>query len=72
MEDFRAAYTKRILEIVGNTKKQNQEIQKILADTRQVQKEINNLTGQVDRSFTLCDEIIFRVSASSSSYETIN
>ncbi|XP_066154513.1 coiled-coil domain-containing protein 22-like [Euwallacea fornicatus] len=55
----RAAYTKRILEIVGNIKKQNKEIQKILADTRQVQKDINNLTGQLDRSFTLCDEIIF-------------
>ncbi|XP_066257152.1 coiled-coil domain-containing protein 22 homolog [Euwallacea similis] len=55
----RAAYTKRILEIVGNIKKQNKEIQKILADTRQVQKDIHNLTGQLDRSFTLCDEIIF-------------
>lgn len=55
----RAAYTKRILEIVGNIKKQNAQIQKTLADTKQVQKDIKNLTGQVDRSFTLSDELIF-------------
>ncbi|KAL1505476.1 hypothetical protein ABEB36_005040 [Hypothenemus hampei] len=55
----RSAYTKRILEIVGNIQKQNKEIQKILADTRTVQKDINTLTGQIDRSFTLSDETIF-------------
>lgn len=57
----RSAYTRRILEIVGNIKKQNEEIQKILKDTREVQKEINTLNGQIDRSFTLSDEMIFRV-----------
>lgn len=57
----RSAYTKRILEIIGNIKKQNDEIQNILKDTKEVQKEINNLNGQVDRSFTLSDELIFRV-----------
>ncbi|VEN41451.1 unnamed protein product [Callosobruchus maculatus] len=56
----RSAYTKRILEIIGNIRKQNNEIQKVLSDTRSIQKDINNLTGQVDRSFTLCDELIFR------------
>ncbi|KAF7266793.1 coiled-coil domain-containing protein 22 homolog isoform X2 [Rhynchophorus ferrugineus] len=55
----RASYTERILEIVANIKKQDLEIQKILSDTRNVQKDINNLTGQVDRSFTLSDELIF-------------
>lgn len=58
----RSAYTRRILEIVGNIKKQNEEIQKILKDTREVQKEINTLNGQIDRSFTLSDEMIFQVS----------
>lgn len=57
----RSHYTRRILEIIGNIKKQNDEIQKILNDTKDVQKDINNLTGQVDRSFTLADEIIFSV-----------
>ncbi|CAH1159319.1 unnamed protein product [Phaedon cochleariae] len=55
----RSAYTRRILEIIGNIRKQNHEIQKVLRDTREIQKEINNLSGQVDRSFTLSDELIF-------------
>lgn len=57
----RLSYTKRILEIIANVKKQNHEIQKVLKDTKEVQKEINILNGQVDRSFTLADELIFRV-----------
>ncbi|KAJ3657680.1 hypothetical protein Zmor_009467 [Zophobas morio] len=56
----RSGYTRRILEIIGNIKKQDEEIQKILKDTREVQREISSLTGQVDRSFTLADELIFR------------
>ncbi|CAH1959136.1 unnamed protein product [Acanthoscelides obtectus] len=56
----RSAYTRRILEIIGNIRKQHNEIQKVLKDTRRIQKDINNLTGQVDRSFTLSDELIFR------------
>ncbi|XP_050507109.1 coiled-coil domain-containing protein 22 [Diabrotica virgifera virgifera] len=55
----RAMYTSRILEIIGNINKQNNDIWKVLKDTRQIQKEIKNLTGQVDRSFTLADELIF-------------
>ncbi|KAK5643290.1 hypothetical protein RI129_007135 [Pyrocoelia pectoralis] len=56
----RSAYTRRILEIIGNIKKQNEDIQKILNDTKIVQKDINNLNGQLDRSFALSDELIFR------------
>ncbi|KAB0799648.1 hypothetical protein PPYR_07528 [Photinus pyralis] len=56
----RSAYTRRILEIIGNIKKQNDDIDKILYDTKIVQKDINNLNGQLDRSFTLSDELIFR------------
>ncbi|CAH1106385.1 unnamed protein product [Psylliodes chrysocephalus] len=55
----RAMYTRRILEIISNIRKQNNDIQKVLKDTREIQKEIKNLTGQVDRSFTLADELIF-------------
>ncbi|KAJ8946713.1 hypothetical protein NQ318_006971 [Aromia moschata] len=55
----RSAYTRRILEIIGNIRKQNDEIQKVLKDTREIQKDINNLSGQVDRSFTLSEELIF-------------
>jgi hypothetical protein len=56
----RSAYTQRILEIVGNIRKQNQDIDKILIDTRAIQKEINLLTGKLDRTFSVTDELIFR------------
>ncbi|EFN80618.1 coiled-coil domain-containing protein 22 homolog [Harpegnathos saltator] len=56
----RSAYTQRILEIINNVRKQRDEISKVLADTREIQKEINMLTGRVERSFTVVDELIFR------------
>ncbi|XP_044581266.1 coiled-coil domain-containing protein 22 homolog [Cotesia glomerata] len=56
----RSAYTQRILEIINNVRKQKDEIDKVLADTREIQKEINILTGKVERSFTVVDELIFR------------
>ncbi|KAJ7376869.1 Coiled-coil domain-containing protein 22, partial [Desmophyllum pertusum] len=56
----RSAYTRRILEIVGNIKKQKEEINKILIDTKAVQKEINQLSGKLDRTFAVTDELIFR------------
>ncbi|XP_059060177.1 coiled-coil domain-containing protein 22 isoform X2 [Achroia grisella] len=56
----RSIYTKRILEIISNVDKQNMEIKKILEDTRQLQKEINSLEGQLDRCFTIADETLFR------------
>lgn len=59
---FRSIYTKRILEIISNVDKQNMEIKKILDDTRQLQKDINTLEGQLDRCFSIADETLFRVS----------
>ncbi|KAM8934611.1 coiled-coil domain-containing protein 22 [Pelodytes ibericus] len=59
-EVSRAAYTQRILEIVSNIKKQKEEITKILSDTKDLQKEINNLTGKVDRTFVVTDELVFK------------
>lgn len=56
----RSAYTRRIMEIVGNIKKQKSEIDKVLLDTRNVQKEINRLTGKLERTFTVTDELIFK------------
>jgi iron uptake system EfeUOB component EfeO/EfeM len=52
------------MEIVGNISKQKEDIDKVLKDTKELQKEINNLTGQLDRSFTIADELIFRVKCS--------
>ncbi|XP_064637676.1 coiled-coil domain-containing protein 22 homolog [Lineus longissimus] len=56
----RSAYTRRIMEIVQNIKKQKAEIDKVLIDTRAIQKEINQLSGKLDRTFTVTDELIFR------------
>ncbi|XP_043799581.1 coiled-coil domain-containing protein 22 homolog isoform X1 [Apis laboriosa] len=56
----RSAYTQRILEIINNIRKQRDEISKVLVDTREIQKEINTLTGRLERSFTVADELIFR------------
>lgn len=56
----RTEFVSRILEIVGNIRKQKTDIDKILQDTRTLQKEINTITGQLDRQFTVTDDLIFR------------
>lgn len=56
----RMAYTQRILEIVGNIQKQKEEITKILSDTKELQKEINSLSGKLDRTFAVTDELVFK------------
>ncbi|XP_056130362.1 coiled-coil domain-containing protein 22 [Lampris incognitus] len=56
----RSAYTARILEIVGNIKKQKEDITKVLSDTKELQKEINSLTGKLDRTFAVTDELVFK------------
>ncbi|XP_033098923.1 coiled-coil domain-containing protein 22 homolog [Anneissia japonica] len=56
----RSAYTRRILEIVSNIKRQKQDIDKILLDTKTLQKEINQYQGKLDRTFAATDELIFR------------
>ncbi|XP_014274970.1 coiled-coil domain-containing protein 22 homolog isoform X2 [Halyomorpha halys] len=56
----RSAYTRRIMEIIGNIKKQKDEIEKILKDTKALQKETNSLNGRLERLFAVCEETIFR------------
>ncbi|CAM5072687.1 unnamed protein product [Natator depressus] len=57
----RAAYTQRILEIVGNIRKQKEEITKrSCLETRALQKEINGLMGKLDRTFAVTDELVFK------------
>ncbi len=56
----RVAYTRRIMEIVANIQRQREDIDKILVDTRMVQKEINQLTGKLDRIFTITDEQVYK------------
>ncbi|XP_059012140.1 LOW QUALITY PROTEIN: coiled-coil domain-containing protein 22-like [Mustela lutreola] len=56
----RLAYTQSILEMVGNIRKQKEEITKILSDTKELQKEISSLSGKLDRTFTVTDELVFK------------
>ena len=56
----RVAYTRRIMEIVFNIQRQKEDINKILGDTRMVQKEINQLAGKLERVFTATDEQVFK------------
>ena len=56
----RVAYTRRIMEIVHNIQRQKEDINKILGDTRVVQKEINQLVGKIERVFTVTDEQVFK------------
>jgi len=56
----RSVYTKRILEIVKNVKKQKVDIDKILIDTRSLRKEINTVTETLNRTFALTDELVFQ------------
>ena len=56
----RTSYTKRIMEILANIQKQKKEIERVLVDMRQLQKEINQLEGKVGRIFSLADEKIFK------------
>lgn len=59
MPPTRNSYTKRILEIINNIKKQDAETRKLISETRGLQKEITLLTGKVSRCFFLADEAIF-------------
>uniref|UniRef100_A0A915L3V7 Coiled-coil domain-containing protein 22 homolog n=1 Tax=Romanomermis culicivorax TaxID=13658 RepID=A0A915L3V7_ROMCU len=52
-------YVKRILEIVANVKKQREEIDKVLSDVNVRQKEINSLSGKLERSFQATDQLMF-------------
>lgn len=56
----RVSYTSRMMEIVMNIRKQKEDIGKILGDMRIVQKELNQLTGKLDRIFTVTDEQVYR------------
>ena len=56
----RASYTRRIIEIIGNVKKQNEETKKVLMETKTIQKDINTLNGKIERSFAVSEDIIYR------------
>ena len=58
----RSFYTKSILELTSKVHKQRQITSEVLNDIRKIQKEINSLSGKVDRSFTLIEEVSYKAS----------
>lgn len=56
----RQVYVRRIMDIVKNLEKQKVDIKSVLDDVRQVQKDINMLSGKSKRSFDVVDEIVFQ------------
>ena len=57
----RSFFTKQILEIVTNTNKQKEEINKTIIETRVLQKDLNRLTEKLDRTFQVTDGQLFKV-----------
>lgn len=55
----RSAYTSRISDIIKSIKKQNNDINEILKETRMLQKSINNIEGQLQRQFTVTEELVW-------------
>lgn len=55
----RSAYTSRIADIINSIKKQNHDINEVLKDTRALQKSINTIEGQLQRQFTVTEELVW-------------
>eukprot|EP01133_Synstelium_polycarpum_P003885 gene3885-4493_t len=55
----RSMYTRRILDTVKNIKKQKVDIDRILLDTRTLQREINSVTDTAVRSFDAVKDMLY-------------
>ena len=55
----RSAYTSRIIDIIKSIKKQNNDIDDILRDTKSLQKAINTIEGQLQRQFLASEDLIW-------------
>lgn len=58
----RSDYLKMIFDVTKKVEKQNLELSRAISDTRQMQRDINNLNGRLDRSFALVKDMIAKVS----------
>lgn len=57
----RAAYIKMIFDITKKVDKQNDEIAKVILETRLLQRDISNMTGRLSRSFAHVEHQILKV-----------
>lgn len=55
----RSAYTSRIVDIIKSIKKQNNDINEVLKDTKSLQKSINSMEGQLQRQFAVTEDLIW-------------
>ncbi|XP_023295652.2 coiled-coil domain-containing protein 22 homolog [Lucilia cuprina] len=56
----RREYTRRIYEFIGNIRKQRNDIYKILDDTKDLQKQLNSVSAQLQRQFNYTDDLLFQ------------
>ena len=66
--DTRSFFTRQILEIVSNTNKQKEEINKTIIETRGLQKDLNRLIEKLERTFHVTDSQLFKVNKSFSNF----
>lgn len=62
----RATYVRRIIDVVRNVSKQQEEIEKVLADVRSLRKEIATLSEQVTKAHAATEETIYTDAVQSS------
>jgi len=63
----RAAFIRRIADIIKNLEKQKTAINQILFDLKQAQRDINSINEASGRAFAIADEMIFRGAKTSGS-----
>eukprot|EP00762_Andalucia_godoyi_P002547 ANDGO_02829.mRNA.1 hypothetical protein len=56
----RSSYVRSIMDIVRNVKKQQKEIDKVLSDIQALQKDINNVSEALRRSFAVTEDLVFK------------
>uniref|UniRef100_A0A1I7W431 Coiled-coil domain-containing protein 22 homolog n=1 Tax=Loa loa TaxID=7209 RepID=A0A1I7W431_LOALO len=56
----RSIYTKHIFDIVGNIRKQQNEINKVAVENLSLQKEIKSKAGKLERSFTVVEGKLYK------------
>ncbi len=60
-EEQRSSYTRRILDVLSSIRKQRAETERVIADIRRTQKDINLLEGKLDRTYGEADYKVFEV-----------
>lgn len=60
----RAVYTYRIMDIIRQVRKQKAEIGRIIGDIRAMQKQINSMSGKLQRTEAVAEERLYQGASS--------